>query len=181
MKLLIQYPAIYFTPMFTPFMFGPVTFQSAQPCDYKSCLVAGFNKLTCFSSCSCGNKKMHFSFLHTYFNILLAGIGSYLALLYFDKNLFPLSFKDTNLAFLAFPIHEYVYISLPVCFLTIIVFHLLETKNSCCCKICLPFTKREELSFSQEEHLEDDIGMKAQSQSTSPVLPLTTSVWFIHT
>ena len=170
--------------MFTPFMFGPVMSQPCLTASTSSTESTATVTITCFKN-SClsenKNKRMHLSFVHTYFNILLAGIGSYLALLYFDKNLFPLSFKDTNLAFLAFPIHEYVYISLPVCFLTVIIFHLLETKNSCCCKICLPFTKREELSFLQEEHLEEDIEMKAQSQSTSPVLPLTTSVWFIHT
>ena len=85
MKLLIQYPAIYFTPMFTPFIFGPVF---SQPCGYKSCFTA-----VCFRSCcSCAKKKktMHLSFSHTYFNILLTGIGFCLALLYFDNNLFPL-------------------------------------------------------------------------------------------
>ena len=157
MKLLIQYPAIYFTPMFTPFIFGPVF---TQPCEYKSCFTA-----VCFRSCySCAKKKktMHLSFLHTYFNILLTGIGFCLALLYFDNNLFPLrgrANKNMELTGLYENVKQYkydfVYISLPVCFLTIIIFHFFDTKTCYCPKICLTFTMREELSMSKVEHREE--------------------------
>ena len=148
--------------MFTPFMFGPVMSQPCLTTSTSSTESTATVAITCFkNSCSSGNKnkEMHLSFVHTYFNILLTGIGSYLALMYIDKNLYLLAKSDG--IDLIFPIHEYVYISLPVCFLTIIIFHLLETKNSGCCKICLPFTKREKLSFSQEEHREEDIEMQA--------------------
>ena len=165
MKLLVQYPAIYFTPMFTPFMFGPVMSQPCLTASTSSTESTATVTITCFknSSCSSGNKnkRMHLSFLHTYLNILLTGIGSYLALMYFDKNLVP---RGPNLIF---PIHEYVYISLPVCLLTIIIIHILETKKSCCWKICLPFTKREELSFLQEEYPKEDTEMQAQSKEGS--------------
>ena len=155
MKLLIQYPAVYFTPMFTPFIFGPVF---SQPCEYKSCFTP-----VCFRSCCSGAKKkktMHLSFLHTYLNILLTGIGFCLALLYFDNNLFPLrgrANKNMELTGLYENVkqykYEFVYISLPVCFLTIIIFHFFDTKY--CPNTCLTFTIREELSMSQVEHCEE--------------------------
>ena len=150
--------------MFTPFMFAPVMSQPCLTASTSSTESTATVTITCFKkSCLSGNKnkKMHLSFLHTYFNILLAGIGSYLSLLYFDKNLYPLrglknKFADLTRAYeLTFPIHGYVSIALPVCFLTIIIFHLLETKTSCCCNFCLPFTIREELSMSQDEHHEE--------------------------
>ena len=162
MKLLIQYPAVYLTPMFTPFMFGPVI---SQPCLTASTAItestATFT-VTCFkSSCSSGkkNKRMHLSFLHTYFNTVIAGFGFYLSLLHFDENLFPLRGRDNKNPDLNGLYEEvkhisrprYVYFCLPICFLTIIIFHLLETHTCCCCNN----TIREELSMSQEEHCEE--------------------------
>ena len=153
--------------MFTPFMFGPVMSQPCLTASTSSSESTATVTITCFkNSCLSGktnkNKRMHLSFLHTYFNILLTGIGSYLVLMYFDKNLY----SHRGIVLLV-PIHECVYISLPVCFLTIIIVHILETKKSCCCKICLPFTKREELSFSQEEHRKEDTEMQEQSKEGS--------------
>ena len=77
--MLLDYPGVYLTSMFTPIIFGPVSRKGK--CHQYSC-----------RGCSSGEMKMHVSFHHTYFNLLLMGIGSTFAL-YRLHNIRSLLFK----------------------------------------------------------------------------------------
>ena len=131
LKMIVDFPGIYLTPMFTPYIFGPVS----TPGNRCQC---------CCSPKSCGKMGMHLSFIHTYLNILLLGTGSSILVLHFWNDI---------------PTNVIPYIVLPVvlglCIL-IGIFHLVEKTKWCCCNFCLPFTIRDPYSPSQEDNIEDE-------------------------
>ena len=64
-KMFFDYPGVYLTPLFTPFIFGPV--EPKEPSRWYN---------------SFGNMNMHLSLWFTYVNTLLNGIGISIALSY---------------------------------------------------------------------------------------------------
>ena len=150
LKMFLDYPGVYLTSIFTPFVFGSVSAKTK--CGH-----------CCSKGCSSGEIKIRVSFRYTYLNLLLMGIGSTFALYKLQNirnllrgtyilNDFPKSWIDEPLT-----LYVPVFIALVIFFyIGIGIFHLLETKNDWCSNCCLPFTKREEYgtTTSKEESIE---------------------------
>ena len=94
---------------------------------------------------------MQLSFAYTYLNLFLTGIGiSFVVSFWFPKSSVHFEF-DKYLIEIALA----VLLAVVVPYITIGIFHLVETKNSFCLKCCLPFTRREEFQgfqLSKEVH-----------------------------
>merc|ERR1712051_1166345 len=70
-KMFFDYPGVYLTPLFTPFIFGPVKPKEPKESKEPSRWYNSF-----------GNMNMHLSLWFTYANTLLSGIGISIALSY---------------------------------------------------------------------------------------------------
>ena len=167
LRLAIEYPSVYLTPLLTPFTFGPVNLRNdgSGCCKIFLPISCGFCKKERFCNCDYQNqcclpnqcacncnetKMMHLSFKHTYINVFLMALGSFLTMLYLDV---LHEKKPEGVDFSAFektPIHEFLYIFPPFILLMIMTFQLLENRTYYCPKFCLPFTVREKYSNSQQ-------------------------------
>ena len=148
-KMFFDYPGVYLTPLFTPFIFGPV--EPKEPSRWCN---------------SFGNMNMHFSFWFTYVNTFLSGIGISLALSYilslnadffaqygnqavitefFDK----LGFANPS-SFLSVLSWTVLVVFLLLIIFIVAAFHILET-GKYCCNFCLPFTVRNEYHPLKDE------------------------------
>ena len=148
-KMFFDYPGVYLTPLFTPFIFGPV--EPKEPSNWCN---------------SFGNMNMHLSFWFTYVNTLLSGIGILIALSYIlslnadffaqygNQAVITEFFDKFGFANPSFFLSVLSWTVLVVFLLLIIfivaVFHILET-GKYCCNFCLPFTVRNEYHPLKDE------------------------------
>jgi hypothetical protein len=151
-KMFFDYPGVYLTPIFTPFIFGPVEPKEPKEpsrwCNYF------------------GNMNMHVSFWFTYVNTFLCGIGLSLALCHI------LSLKEDFFAqygheavvteffdqfgfanpssFLSVLHWTFLVVFLLLVIFIVATFHILETREYCC-NFCRPFTVRNEYHPLKDE------------------------------
>ena len=156
LRLAIEYPSVYLTPLLTPFTFGPVNLRNdGSGCCKKErfCGSDCQNQCCLPNQCACNcndTKMMHLSFKHTYINVFLMALGSFLTMFYLD---ILHEKKPEEVDFSAFektPIHEFLYIFPPFILLMIMTFQVLENRTYYCPMFCLPFTVREKYSNSQQ-------------------------------
>ena len=144
-KMFFDYPGVYLTPIFTPFIFGPVEpKEPSRCCNYF------------------GNINMHVSFWFTYVNTFLSGIGISLALSYILSLNADFFVKYGNQAVISENWGKLFLSNLSVLSWTVLVvillltifivavFHMLET-GKYCCNFCLPFTVRNEYHPLKDE------------------------------
>ena len=151
-KMFFDYPGVYLTPLFTPFIFGPVEpKESKEPSRWYN---------------SFGNMNMHLSLWFTYVNTLLSGIGISITLSYilslsadffaqygnqavitefFDK--FGFANPSSFLSILSWTV---LVVFLCLIISIVAVFHMLET-GKYCYNFCLPFTVRNEYHPLKDE------------------------------